>query len=655
MKNIVFLASDLNSEYCLTILQGIYKFFIDKKDIHLIITQVKSKDDITGTFTYQFSTGLKMITAKDIDGYIVLPATFGSFFDELIPFIRENSKAPILSIGVELSYENCYSIGCNTKDIYKSLVQHLVEAHNCKKIGFFSGNETKSKEAYERFESFKEALKFHNLEYNEDYVFHGNFTKYFTKNVISQKFHSKSDVLFDAIICANDATAVGCVEGFSALGLSIPNDLKILGFDDSSQASLSFPSISTVSQQITEQGTLASQLIYDKLNGKEIEKNTKIPLAPVYRQSCGCIHIKNNEYIYKNQDGQIITKNTDYRSYIRDYYDRIADSRNIYVIFDFIHSNDTLEHFTQGIDSLLTYTKFQGISFSLYKNSIEVQPGSDFTLPETVKLNTLIDKSSNIKIINEDLTYNPHETIFPKEWDNTPGLFFFQPIFNCTNTYGYFFSRFTESKLEIFNIYMKIINQALAQAIEFSKSNERTHRLQLEKEDLQKTNSNLSKQSRTDELTKILNRRGFMEYGQQLINLSISMDTYGAVFFADLDGLKKINDTHGHKMGDLAIQLASQAIKNTFRKNDIIGRLSGDEFAVITSEMSISWLEKTREKLDEQCTKLQEENNLPFTLSASLGAVEYNKDDYYLKELLTKADENLYEEKKRHHELLNNK
>lgn len=652
MKNIVFLANDINTEYCLTVVQGVLDFFKDKNDIRLIITQVKEKDDSKGTFTFQHSSTLKMITSKDIDGYILLATSFGLFFNELVKIIRAETDAPIITLGESHTDANCYSVSTNAKDIYKEIINHLINKHNCKKIGYFSGNETKSRESYERFEAYKEALKFHNIEYKEEYVLHGNFTRYFTKQILSEKYHDKSEVPFDSIVCANDLTASGCSEIFTALGISIPDEIKIIGFDDSIHAALSYPSISTVNQQIEKQGYVIAELLYKKLHGEEIEKQTLTSLEPIYRQSCGCIDLSNNEYVYLDKNNNFVTKNTDYRSYIQDYYNKIADSRNIYVIFDFINSSNTLTSFCNNIDSLLNNTKMKGISFSLYKTPIKLKAGDDFTFPESVKLHALVEKTNNLRVMNQEIYYNPHETLIPKEFENTSGFFILHPIYNCFTNYGYFLCNFTESKLEIFNIYMKIINQAISQATEYSISVDKNVKLEMEKIDLEKTNSDLSKQSRTDELTKILNRRGFMEYGQQLINLSISMDTFGVVYFADLDGLKQINDMHGHKMGDLAIQLASQAIRNSFRKNDIVGRLSGDEFAVITSDMSISLLTATREKLDDNCKKLQEENNLPFTLSISLGAVEYNKENYYLKELLIEADKSLYTEKEKHHKLL---
>jgi len=644
LKNIVFLAADLHIEYCLTILNGVFDFFKKLDDVHLIIAQVRSKNDLDGTFTYQSSMSIDMIRAQDIDGYILLSTSFGGFVNELVASIREKNSSPIISIGVELQDENSYSTKCNTTEIYKEIVGHFIKEHNCKKIGFFSANENKSQEALERFESYKSALKSFGMEYNPDYVLHGNFTRYYTKNVIAEKFKSKDEIPFDSIICANDLTASGCVEAFSALGVSIPDELKIIGFDDSFQTAFSEPSISSINQQIENQGYKASELIYNKLLGKEVEKQTEVLLEPVYRQSCGCVDCSSVIGVYRNRNGELINEHAHYADFIKGYYDKISDNRSIYILFDFLHSNETLDFFYQNIDAIRVHTGFKGMAICLYDKTIENNYGEEFELPESMHVGYICDKINDLRM-QESYSYNPSKKIIPKELDNIPGFFILEPIYNCVKTYGYYLARFEEQKLETYCIYTKVIGQGIAQAAELSKSVEMNHLLEKEKD-------NLAKQSRTDELTKILNRRGFMEYGQQQINLSISMDTTGSVFFADLDGLKKINDQHGHKMGDLAIQLAAQALKASFRKADIVGRLSGDEFAVVATDMSLQLLMKARGKLDAACERLQIENNLPFKLSLSLGGTEYDAENYYLKDLLTKADEKLYEEKKRHHEKL---
>ena len=90
--------------------------------------------------------------------------------------------------------------------------------------------------------------------------------------------------------------------------------------------------------------------------------------------------------------------------------------------------------------------------------------------------------------------------------------------------------------------------------------------------------------STTDELTGLLNRRGFFTLAKQQVKLANRNGKKLLLFYMDLDGLKKINDTIGHSEGDLALVEAATVLKEIFRESDIIGRLGGDEFAVLLFE-----------------------------------------------------------------------
>ena len=199
------------------------------------------------------------------------------------------------------------------------------------------------------------------------------------------------------------------------------------------------------------------------------------------------------------------------------------------------------------------------------------------------------------------------------------------------------------------NILLKVITNVIVQAYDYTKTLKQKNLLETMNKELKEINIDLSISSRTDELTKLLNRRGFMEYGQKLILFSQEIDNDGVVFFADLYGLKRINDKYGHEYGDKAIIGVSEVLKVAFRKMDIIGRLSGDEFGIIASGMDITHIDKLREKIDSLCADYSEKNNFPFILSLSLGASSFNYLNKDLNELLKTADQSLYEQKKIHH------
>ena len=162
---------------------------------------------------------------------------------------------------------------------------------------------------------------------------------------------------------------------------------------------------------------------------------------------------------------------------------------------------------------------------------------------------------------------------------------------------------------------------------------------------LQLNNDSLIIRSRTDELTGILNRHGFLEEGQRALDILQESGKPGIVFFADMDNLKHINDTYGHEMGDKAIKLQAKALKKAFRSTDVVGRLSGDEFGIIAVGVGIEYLELIRSKVDQINKQIAKEENLDFDLSISIGGVDLEGSSV-LSILLGLADKELYIQKR---------
>ena len=249
-------------------------------------------------------------------------------------------------------------------------------------------------------------------------------------------------------------------------------------------------------------------------------------------------------------------------------------------------------------------------------------------------------KYLNTEIFKPGLFFNPHEKLFAdRAFEDVTGIFLLNPIFMGDANYGYMLCRISHNKFADYNVYLKIIINSIAQAYEYT-SKIRENRT------MERESTDLALQSRMDELTGVLNRRGFIEQGQTALDILQETDTSGAIFFADMDGLKKINDTYGHEMGDKAIMLQAIVLKTVFRSSDVIGRLSGDEFGIVALGMKMNYVDNIRLKIQMLCKKVSIENQLPFTLSISLGAVDLQKSSI-LKQLLAEADKELYKEKKK--------
>jgi diguanylate cyclase (GGDEF)-like protein len=157
----------------------------------------------------------------------------------------------------------------------------------------------------------------------------------------------------------------------------------------------------------------------------------------------------------------------------------------------------------------------------------------------------------------------------------------------------------------------------------------------------------LLRMATTDELTGLANRRHFME------NLHAEFDRarrYGTAFsliMMDIDHFKHINDTWGHKAGDLALQQTALTLKHSLRTSDIVGRVGGEEFAILLPETEADAAQVTAEKLRQAVEALSvhfDGNRIPVTISG--GVAGCSGDDTGIDEIYIRADSAMYQAKK---------
>jgi diguanylate cyclase (GGDEF)-like protein/PAS domain S-box-containing protein len=150
----------------------------------------------------------------------------------------------------------------------------------------------------------------------------------------------------------------------------------------------------------------------------------------------------------------------------------------------------------------------------------------------------------------------------------------------------------------------------------------------------------------TDQLTGLHNRRGFLSLAGQQLRLAERNKSGLLLFFADLDGLKWINDALGHEEGDKALIEAASVFKETFRTSDIIARLGGDEYAALAVDITQASSEMFTARLQSLIDTRNHQENREYRLSISVGCSYYDPENpYSLDELMASADKLMYEQK----------
>lgn len=170
-----------------------------------------------------------------------------------------------------------------------------------------------------------------------------------------------------------------------------------------------------------------------------------------------------------------------------------------------------------------------------------------------------------------------------------------------------------------------------------------THAAELAQRD--EVTSEMRMLSLTDVLTGLYNRRGFFLQAERLFKVARRKRAKGAVIFADVDGLKRVNDDLGHDAGDALIRDAGMVFRQSFRQADVVARLGGDEFVAYTldDEQPAMILERIRARV--HAFNLQAQR--PYVLSMSAGLVQCDPcGSQSLSEYVLLADEQMYVQKR---------
>ncbi len=159
-------------------------------------------------------------------------------------------------------------------------------------------------------------------------------------------------------------------------------------------------------------------------------------------------------------------------------------------------------------------------------------------------------------------------------------------------------------------------------------------------------NKKLSKKSVTDDLTQILNRRGFFNAVVPLSYVALRSGVDVGVLMCDLDHFKKINDTLGHQKGDDLLLHVAWMIKESVRKSDVVARYGGEEFIVFLPEVRRDAVVEVAEKI-RRAVEERTKPTTPVTVSIGISSGQFGSDDVE-KELeghVKYADDNLYKAK----------
>lgn len=164
--------------------------------------------------------------------------------------------------------------------------------------------------------------------------------------------------------------------------------------------------------------------------------------------------------------------------------------------------------------------------------------------------------------------------------------------------------------------------------------------------ELNQLNSKLFELAVTDGMTGIFNRRHFMETAQNELLRQQRNEFQSALLMIDIDYFKKVNDTHGHAVGDLVIKSVANILKQNMRNYDLLGRLGGEEFAMMLVDCDLSLASEIAKRL---CDQVAEDARLQQKLGSkttiSIGVSQLDAEDTEIEQTINRADNALYKAK----------
>lgn len=382
-KNVALLMGILENDFCAAVLEGAVEA-ARERDVNLlvfpmdIINGFYSEDEMN-RFRYQYNTLSSLMCSDCIDEVLVEYGTLVSSLnsEEKKEFLAGLGQKPIILLSEEA--EGYPSVGVENSAGMIELMDHLILEHGYRKIAHLAGTKDNS-DAEIRKNIYIDQMKKHSLYQGEEWIIQGNFSP-FVEDVVTEFFQKHPDV--EAIVCGNDAMAMGAGNALKKLGKKPGVDVFLTGFDDNMIGLMYEPAITTVLADPVEI-TKKAMLSFD--DEELMRANQHIPTKMVKRESCGCTGFVIDE---KRQAKFGIS--LDWRDIVRRQIDNNYDRRN----FEYEMSNITREMIiAQDVEKLryeavlkvLKRLHCPSCAFYLYDEYISHKKGEKWVLPEYVNL-----------------------------------------------------------------------------------------------------------------------------------------------------------------------------------------------------------------------------------------------------------------------------
>lgn len=623
-----------------------------------------------------------LASSDQIDGYLPVVGALSNFLGiaPVLELLERLPRRPVVCIGMSLpGHASIVPAGGGMEE----LVRHLVVAHGSRRIAYIGGPLSNS-DAAERRAGFVKVMDEYGIKLPSEFVVEADFTA-----VSAQQAMKRILALGEppqAVVCANDAMALGVRKTLMDHGLRIPEDILLTGYDDIDEGRTMAPSLTSVDTSSYHIAFRAVEMLVEMLKGAQPRQET-IPVSVVVRRSCGCrasassmslprLQLENSNVPQPAMLREILADPKMSEAFLTrlegtfdhadhpeiDHWEEVllacaGPSATPDAIRTIMQAHSIVSQARHGLDlrhrqALQHIMREEYLAMQMLFDDLSVD-----TLPYRLleKFSRFSDARLRILLFNEDLSpvdapdYGRRPFALEIDtWSGTvrsPGPIPLLPEENGNSRWATLSISLGTEHYGVIQFREWISNEMILESFRLSlcmilSSAQKERRESEAREELRRI-------SNRDELTGILNRRGLLEQGEVLHQAALRSGTRIGVVLCDLDGLKDINDRWGHPDGDLAIRCLARALEDGFRQSDVIGRLGGDEFAVITMVGSEGSLEGAIDRVRRALVRRSNEIDRAWRARTSAGWMEWDpKDGKTLEQAMAMADTLLYSDKR---------
>jgi len=276
----------------------------------------------------------------------------------------------------------------------------------------------------------------------------------------------------------------------------------------------------------------------------------------------------------------------------------------------------------------------------LYRRRITRLRGAPFELPGEAELALHYAKDGHDGLDTPRRPFNPRIGLLPAalDGDSGPECFVVRALYHQFDQLGYLVLSPGAFGLEHIEFLCSLVSSALESSLLYTEKLELESRLGGFMRDDRSGIVTIDDEAFRDGLTGLYNRRGFVSFTEQIIDIARRMRKGGVILFAEVGDLSRIYERHGVESGDRAVREAAKLLKNAFRNLDVVARVDSGQFGVLALDVEESTLEAFERRVLDLVDAWNARSKAPFRLSLTVGAVELPLGgDYRLESLFASA------------------